>query len=93
MGCLSSFLSDRFHAGRGRCSHSNRLVGLGLILTQEAVVRGELSDHSHKSGAKFVHTEQALAHSSWFCACHLEYREAGQALMDLSTEDDGLPEV
>lgn len=87
-------MSDRFHARRGRCSHSNELVGLGVILTQEAVVRGELSGHSHhKSGVKVVHTEQALAHSSWFCACHLEYREAGQALMDLNTEDDGLPEV
>lgn len=93
MGCLNRFLSARFDAGRGRCSHSNKLVGLEVILTQEVVVRGELSGHSHKSGEKLVHTEQALAHSSWFCACHLEYREAGQALMDLSTENDGLPEV
>lgn len=41
------YLSDRFDAGRGRCSHSDKLLGVGGILTQEAVVRDELSGHSH----------------------------------------------
>ena len=58
------YLSDRFDAGRGRCGHSNELVGVGAIVNQGAVVRDELSGHSHKSGVKLVHTEQALAHSS-----------------------------
>ena len=93
MGCLNRFLSDHIDAGRARYSHSNKLMGLGVILTREAVVRGELNGHSHKSGMKLVHTEQALAHSSWFCAWNLEHLEAGKVLMNLSTEDDGLPEV
>lgn len=50
-------------------------------------MRGELNGHSHVPGVKLVHTEQALAHSSWFHACHL------QVLIDLSSVDDGSPEV
>lgn len=93
MGCLSRFSGDLFDAGSGRCTHSNKLLGLGVILTREAVVRGELKGHSHKPGVKLVHTEQTLAHSLWLYACHLDHREAGEALKDLSPVDDGSPEV